>query len=492
VQTRRQQVLFIIGMSFYWMCLRRSYFGILFSAHPSLGLNSQAYYLIFIIFVSVLAILAVLKAGFLQNLLAGKPVSVLLATIPAAISSACIFISPQIGPAEIPVTLALTFLLAVGFIAMTFSWALRAISGELRAVTVCAISSFILSFALSFLQLTVMPVPALLVVLAPAASGLAWFLSRGDSTTEAVSKDAGINRGRLGLIGILIAFLLAGAVMRGLVYSGAINYTPAVDAVLGHLVSIGLSLMMLLMVLAVHRREKLFDWIWIILAILFFAGLFLLASFNSEWQSVGDSVLIAGRTCLGFFLWVTLVQMIKIRRISAVWGFGLFFVLTEMASAFLTYFVVPGMLAVLGMSFEGYTSVIAIGMALILIAASFLFLNNRAYASEEYGPGRIDGKTGEAMVNAGAEGAATPPLPDYVQSICGQIADTGNLTGREREVLVLLARGNSKNRIAETLFVSEGTVQTHTKSIYRKLGLHSRQELIDMVDAWSPDTDTIG
>lgn len=61
------------------------------------------------------------------------------------------------------------------------------------------------------------------------------------------------------------------------------------------------------------------------------------------------------------------------------------------------------------------------------------------------------------------------------------IAERCGLTNRETEVMLLVSRGNSKNKIADMLFVSSGTIQTHTKSIYRKLDLHSRQELIDLV-----------
>ena len=48
------------------------------------------------------------------------------------------------------------------------------------------------------------------------------------------------------------------------------------------------------------------------------------------------------------------------------------------------------------------------------------------------------------------------------------------LTAREQEVLRLLATGLSNKGIAETLFVSPATVQAHLRTIYDKLGVHSR------------------
>jgi LuxR family maltose regulon positive regulatory protein len=52
------------------------------------------------------------------------------------------------------------------------------------------------------------------------------------------------------------------------------------------------------------------------------------------------------------------------------------------------------------------------------------------------------------------------------------------LTGREIEVLHLLATGLSNREIAERLYLSEGTVKTHTHNLYAKLGVRSRTQAI--------------
>lgn len=53
---------------------------------------------------------------------------------------------------------------------------------------------------------------------------------------------------------------------------------------------------------------------------------------------------------------------------------------------------------------------------------------------------------------------------------------------REREVVGLVLRGNNVPAIARKLYISENTARDHMKSIYRKAGIHSRQELIDLFD----------
>ena len=55
-----------------------------------------------------------------------------------------------------------------------------------------------------------------------------------------------------------------------------------------------------------------------------------------------------------------------------------------------------------------------------------------------------------------------------------------DLTEREREVLLLIARGLSNQELAERLFIADNTVKTHVKRIFIKLGARDRAQAIVM------------
>jgi DNA-binding NarL/FixJ family response regulator len=92
-----------------------------------------------------------------------------------------------------------------------------------------------------------------------------------------------------------------------------------------------------------------------------------------------------------------------------------------------------------------------------------------------------------------AEGTATHTVvtielapPADVASIA---VDTYDLSERERQVAALIARGKPTAEIADELYLSAHTVRDHVKSIFRKMGVTCRGELVAKLYAehYQPD-----
>jgi DNA-binding NarL/FixJ family response regulator len=66
----------------------------------------------------------------------------------------------------------------------------------------------------------------------------------------------------------------------------------------------------------------------------------------------------------------------------------------------------------------------------------------------------------------------------YAAPMHGTVPGTDVLTGRETEVLRLVARGLSNTEIAERLVITEATVKTHVNRTMTKLGLTSRAQAV--------------
>lgn len=74
--------------------------------------------------------------------------------------------------------------------------------------------------------------------------------------------------------------------------------------------------------------------------------------------------------------------------------------------------------------------------------------------------------------------AAQAAVADVTEAIAKRYA----LSSREAEVLHYLARGRSAKYIAEQLYISPETVRTHSKRIYTKTGVHTREELLSLIE----------
>lgn len=106
----------------------------------------------------------------------------------------------------------------------------------------------------------------------------------------------------------------------------------------------------------------------------------------------------------------------------------------------------------------------------------------------------VPGRDGLVTLHCSKPDPAGDRVAIVIEAASGPRAATVRLeahgaTAREREVATLIARGLTNPEIAETLVLSPHTVQDHVKSLFEKLGVGSRQELVARVflDEYLPE-----
>lgn len=73
-------------------------------------------------------------------------------------------------------------------------------------------------------------------------------------------------------------------------------------------------------------------------------------------------------------------------------------------------------------------------------------------------------------------------IKEDLETRCEQLAQAGGLSPRESEIMLFIGRGYSPAFIAKKLVLSDSTVRSHVKNIYRKLGVNSREDLLQAID----------
>lgn len=185
------------------------------------------------------------------------------------------------------------------------------------------------------------------------------------------------------------------------------------------------------------------------------------------WNAAGgivNSLAQLGAMVAGIILWCMLAETSRDTKLSPFLLFALGLLITNLSQLLGT---VIGFVnaETLQKGDIVLTTVALVAAYLIFMVALFLFKDKSLKGEEEF---------------AHEESAHTE---QYLSKRCALIAEQKQFTPRESEIFVLLAQGFTIPVISEKLFVSENTVKSHVKSIYQKLDVHVRSELIELVNA---------
>lgn len=180
----------------------------------------------------------------------------------------------------------------------------------------------------------------------------------------------------------------------------------------------------------------------------------------AEFTFVGNGILIAGIYCLDMFIMFSTSDLAYRSKLPVALVFGTAIVAARTGTWAGTLFG-NWSTAELGAWGSHATMVLVLALACVAIIAGTAVFT-------------------EQDLRAIYQPEAKPHVPDLDER-CEQIARSAGLSGRELDVMRLLARGRSVSVISETLGIAPGTVKHHASNTYRKLGVYDRQGLIDVV-----------
>lgn len=197
-------------------------------------------------------------------------------------------------------------------------------------------------------------------------------------------------------------------------------------------------------------------------------ALFLLPTLGHVGGAARDFCVSAGYTAQSILIMLIMANICYRYGVSAIWLFGIERAVRQL-SMWLGRLVAEGAHAfdVFGSNGETFISL----LTLVAIVAATTILFSERELSSRWGANFLSGGTDSAAMMRKQE------LADR----CAEAARTYKLSTREEEVLLLLAQHKTVGIIERELFIANGTAKAHVRHIYQKLGIHTRQELFDLL-----------
>ncbi len=202
------------------------------------------------------------------------------------------------------------------------------------------------------------------------------------------------------------------------------------------------------------------DGFWIVFVLVFFSGLLCWSSFSSIAPDFSASFFRATRECLMLFCWIVVAEVAYSRDMPRIAFFGIStLILLSIPTVGLSAmeWLAPEWGGVLQRNGAVFATT---AVSFLLVVAALALVAKRSMGSVGSESSKVD--TGEMAIDV----------------LCKRF----DLTNREREVVALLAKGYTLPSIAENLCISLDTVRSHSKNIYRKIGVHKKQALIELLD----------
>lgn len=497
---RKTQVLAVVGLALFWQLFRFSNLRALFGTVAGFGVAANEVFLLTMVAAAVVAGAASLS-GTASRFLATPLVCLGLSAVQAVCSIALVVAGNVLAPGF--AIGAQVVVISLALVSLLFAWTslLRGLRGSFRGCAILIACSMALAFFMSLCALYVVGDEALLSLLMVPGSGLllygAYRMLPGQDGDGEGSCAASYDGAASGVVaGVLDAsdrcgawlalpgafqnsrsfllltmstalFFLLSLSVSGSISPAALGASEGPSTAAKHLATIA-EILLFVMVLYVSRdaRKALYAG-WLLFSGLFLAGVAMLGLAGSGVVGAGVVLSTAARGCFELLLFV--LAMMLTGRFSPCRCIVLSFLVPEVVASVASRGLLPWAFSQMGLTFSGYIPLVSLVLSALMIVGVGLLLVVELFSRIGREPSDRRGQDAEIRPESASER----------QDAAG---DLFGLSPAERRIAGYLMRGYTAEGIAEQEHLSVNTVRTHIKNIYRKSGVHSRQEFIDVVD----------
>lgn len=307
---------------------------------------------------------------------------------------------------------------------------------------------------------------------------------------------------RFGLPIVIFGFVLGA--LRHVCLSGLLPYEDlTAQLVIGAAACAGLAAIIATM--AISKNESYWDMIFRCVLPAIALAVFCVPHLFGDYALLAGFFVIAGYICFETLMWFLIADLSQEFRLSPIFVFGLGRGLLELGSLIGSWLAqIPGDNTITGV-FGNAEGALVLMLAL---AVAYSLLPRRREVRAIVDPNHVIKTPGydalqthiekqqiedEPRQEADGEEVGAAEVDAKIRAKgrfharCEEIADCYLLSRRETEVMFLLAKGHNAAFIQDKLCISKSTAKTHINHIYRKLDIHTQQELLNMVEDRSLD-----
>ncbi len=201
-------------------------------------------------------------------------------------------------------------------------------------------------------------------------------------------------------------------------------------------------------------------------------GYLIIAFFASDAEYATSLLSMIGYVDITFLVFAMLASLSHHANISSMWLFGFAVAAREFMahSSDLVALIIPQLKTI--SENPSYLSIVAV-IGLIAVAVIIvIWASERSYTSH-WSVEVIDINLGQRVKKP----------HEILMEKCEKLAELKDLTPRETEIMELLAEGLSYQEICQSLVLSQNTIKSHTRHLYKKVDVNNRAELSKLIES---------